>query len=299
MSEKLPTHDESPEPSCTVATRSSQDVDPAQGDSSLSPESVFIQAEENWRRCCQAIGAATHDLKTPITVLSGYVELLLSAKPGKLNAAQRKILEEMSTSTNRLQQLVRDFLSYSSLTLVAPELKLEPCDLNSCLAEGSAFWAAQFQRKRIAFYFLPNLALKPFLFDYFKVQHVVSNLLENACKFTPAGGSVWLHVEPYLWERRTTFPAASLPERRKGKADAPNSARVTVSDTGPGIAPEFHQEIFGEFHQLPAGAKETDGMGFGLAIARRLVEIHGGKIWVESELGAGSRFFFVLPFRTK
>ncbi len=132
-------------------------------------------------------------------------------------------------------------------------------------------------------------------FDYHKVQHLISNLLENALKFTPAGGSVWVQTEPYFWERRGTQDASGRAERRKKLETAPNCARVNVSDTGPGIAPENFQEIFEGFRQLGTNAKRGGGMGLGLMIAKKFAEMHAGKIWVESELGQGTRFSFVLP----
>jgi signal transduction histidine kinase len=126
------------------------------------------------------------------------------------------------------------------------------------------------------------------------VQRVISNLLENASKYTPQGGTVWLHAEPHMWERRSVSKSASNGDRRRQSNNAPNAVKVSVSDTGPGIRPEFQLEIFDDFFRLP-GNEATDGMGLGLAIARRLLMGMGGKIWVESELEAGSKFSFLIP----
>ena len=125
------------------------------------------------------------------------------------------------------------------------------------------------------------------------MQHIVSNLLDNAMKYTPASGTVWLHVEPYFWERRTD-PAPAAVERRKQRVNAPNCCRISVADTGPGIAPEFQQEIFEEYFRLTPEGIRAEGYGLGLAIARRLVQAAGGKIWVESEPGSGSKFSFLV-----
>jgi len=154
-------------------------------------------------------------------------------------------------------------------------------------------WAQRFQDKAIAFYFLPGEKLQPFPFDYYKVQHVVSNLLDNAMKYTPSSGTVWLHVEPYFWERRTIQRAPEV-ERRRHRVTSPNCCRISISDSGPGIAPEFQQEIFDEYFRLTPEGTRAEGYGLGLAIARRLVQAAGGKIWVESEPGAGSKFSFLL-----
>ena len=135
-----------------------------------------------------------------------------------------------------------------------------------------------------------------FSFDTPKVERVISNLLENASKFTPSGGTVWLHAEPYMWERRTIAQPAVNQESRRRPLGQPNSVKISVSDTGPGIPPEYHLEIFDDFFRLPSTEK-SEGMGLGLAIARRLVLGMGGKIWVESEGGSGCRFSFILPMK--
>ncbi len=145
-------------------------------------------------------------------------------------------------------------------------------------------------------YFLANEKVHEFAFDAPKVERIISNLLENASKFTPAGGTVWLHAEPYVWERRAAKQAAVSQERRRRPLSQPNSVKISVSDTGPGIPPEYHLEIFDDFFRLPSNEK-SEGMGLGLAIARRLVHAMGGKIWVESDPGTGCRFSFIIPVK--
>ena len=99
-----------------------------------------------------------------------------------------------------------------------------------------------------------------------------------------------------MWERRTVSKPAASGERRRQTTGAPNAVKVSVSDTGPGITPEYHQEIFDDFFRLPS-SEASEGMGLGLAIARRLVQGMGGKIWVESEPGAGCKFSFLIPLK--
>ena len=130
-----------------------------------------------------------------------------------------------------------------------------------------------------------------FKFDYQKVQQTVANLLDNALKHTPAGGSVTLRAEAHFWERRSATKSAPLTGGGKG-CQQPNSVRVAVTDTGPGIATEHHQEIFEDFVRVD---RNSSGMGLGLAIAKRLVQAHRGKIWVESEPRRGCTFTFLLP----
>jgi signal transduction histidine kinase len=211
-----------------------------------------------------------------------------------LNDRQREILGDMRTSGQRLQHFIQDFLSFSILEIGEMKMHFEDADLNACLSEVCRLWSHSFQEKGLALYFLANEKLTDFALDVPKVQRVVSNLLENASKFTPAGGTVWLHAEPYMWERRSATNPENPMERRRQMISHPNSVKVSVSDTGPGIPAEYHIEVFDDFFQMPQSDSQT-GMGLGLAIARRLVAGMGGKIWVESDPGAGCKFSFILP----
>jgi NtrC-family two-component system sensor histidine kinase KinB len=254
----------------------------------------FTHLQERFQRTTNALASAAHDLKTPLAILNGYVELLQSEKLGGLNERQREILGDMRTSGQRLQHFIQDFLSFSVLETGEMKMHFEAADLNACLSEVCRLWSHSFQEKGLALYFLANEKLTEFAFDVPKIQRVVSNLLENASKFTPAGGTVWLHAEPYMWERRSASNPDNLTERRHRVISHPNSVKVSVSDTGPGIPAEYHIEVFDDFFRLPQTESQS-GMGLGLAIARRLVSGMGGKIWVESEPGAGCKFSFILP----
>jgi signal transduction histidine kinase len=254
----------------------------------------FSQLQERYLRTTNALASAAHDLKTPLSILNGYVELLQSEKLGNLNERQREVLRDMRSNGQRLQRYIQDFLSFSVLETGELKMKFEPGNINGSLSEVCRLWSPRFQEKGLALYFLANEKVQDFAFDGPKVERIVSNLLENASKFTPAGGTVWLHAEPYMWERRSIAKPAITQERRRRPLTAPNSVKISVSDTGPGIPPEYHLEIFDDFFRLPTNEK-AEGMGLGLAIARRLVLGMGGKIWVESEPGAGCKFSFIVP----
>jgi signal transduction histidine kinase len=246
------------------------------------------------RRRTTALAHAAHELKTPLAIMAGYLDLLLSDKLGALSERQRRILDDMRANASRLQQFIHDFLTYSALETGNVSMRFEMADLNACLSEVCSFWLHRFHQQGVALYFLANDKLKPFPFDNFKVQHIVSNLLDNALKFTPSGGTVWLSAELHVWERRTAKSARSVGDRRKHSVTIPNSVRISVADTGTGIAPEFQQEIFEDFTKASPD-KNSQGMGLGLSIARRLVQGHGGRIWMESQPGAGTKFSFLLP----
>ncbi len=257
----------------------------------------YNQLRERSLRTTNALGSAAHDLKTPLAILNGYIELLQNEKLGSLNERQREILGDMHSSGQRLQQFIQDFLSYTVLETGEMKMRYETGNVNPSLAEVCRLWSHRFQERGLALYFLANEKLPELEFDSPKLQRVISNLLENASKFTPAGGTVWLHAEPYMWERRSPTSSVVPGERRRQNTPLPNSVKVSVSDTGPGIPAEYHIEVFDDFFRLPQNEAQTEGMGLGLAIARRLVNAMGGKIWVESELGAGAKFSFILPLK--
>jgi signal transduction histidine kinase len=257
---------------------------------------AYSELQQRFQRTTNALGSAAHDLKTPLSILNGYVELLQSEKLGPLNARQREVLGDMQSSGKRLQQFIQDFLTYSALETGGLKMRFEAGNINDCLSDVCRLWSMRFQEKGLALYFLANDKLPVFPFDSPKLERVISNLLENSFKFIPQGGTVWLHAEPYMWERRAAAQPASDGERRRHDVTQPNSVKVSVSDTGPGIPAEFHQEVFDDFFRLP-GNENQEGMGLGLSIVRRLVQGMGGKVWVESDTGQGCKFSFLIPFK--
>jgi signal transduction histidine kinase len=245
------------------------------------------------QRLCTALASAAHELNTPVSIISGYIDLLLLGTLGPLK--QKNVLQDMLASTARLKRVIQDFLLISTFEAspFAAPLRLEEGDVNSCVGEICSFWRNRFEQAGIVLYCRTNSSIAPFVFDFHKVQHVISNLLDNALRFSRKDGSVWVNVEPIFWERRS-HSAATSKERRKSSILRPNAVRISVADTGAGIAPEFQQLIFEEFYKTESGG---DGVGLGLSIGRWIVEAHGGRIWVDSQPGSGSTFYFVLPFQ--
>lgn len=263
--------------------------------SNLQSAKALAQQREQLQQRMVALASAAHELKTPLAIISGYVELLLSERNGRLNTAQRQALEDSQLNCVRLQRFIQDFLTYSSLDSGNVSIQLNPGDVRACLSEVADFWLPQYHHKGVALYLLGSENLPECRFDYFKLQEVVSNLLDNALRFTPTGGTVWVSAEVSHWDRRSKTPGPNPNERRVTSSDEANSIRITVADTGAGIAPEYLAEIFDDFFCVPGVRPKLQGSGLGLAIARRLVHAHGGKIWVQSELGSGSKFSFLLP----
>jgi signal transduction histidine kinase len=257
---------------------------------------AYSELQQRFQRTTNALGSAAHDLKTPLSILNGYLELLQSEKLGALNPRQREVLCDMQASGKRLQGFIQEFLTYTALETGGLKMRFETGNINDCLSEVCRLWSTRFQEKGLALYFLANEKLPPFPFDAPKLERVISNILENSFKFVPPGGTVWMHAEPNMWERRAAAQPVSEDDRRRQESSQPNSVKVSIADTGPGIPAEFHQEVFDDFFRLP-GNENQEGMGLGLAIVRRLVQGMGGKIWVESDAGSGCKFSFLIPFK--
>jgi len=252
---------------------------------------AYLKLQEVNRQKTVFLASAAHELKTPLAVIKGYYDLLLTGSLGRLSEKQKDILEESKENCERLVRLVSMFLNYSALESGKLVLQLRENDLRDCLEEIASRWSEAFQRKGVKLETVLDPSIPTFRFDYQKVQQSAANLLDNALKHTPGGGTVTLRARPYFWERRGA-EVAPVEERRRFRLPRPNSVEVSVTDSGGGIAPEHHQEIFEDFVRVD---KNTSGMGLGLAIAKRLIQAHRGKIWVESEQSRGSTFAFLLP----
>jgi len=252
---------------------------------------AYLRLQEVNRQKTVFLASAAHELKTPLAVMKGYYDLLLSGSMGRLGEKQKEILGESKENCERLIRLVSMFLSYSALESGKLVLQLRKNDPRDCLTEIASLWRDAFIRNQVHLDTSLSADLVPLHFDYHKVQQIVANLLDNSLKHTPAGGRVSLSAEPHFWDRRAASVSPHV-ERRRGPENAANSLLVSVADSGPGIAAEHHQEIFEDFVRVD---RSSSGMGLGLAISKRLVQAHRGKIWVESEVGRGCTVKFLLP----
>ena len=246
-------------------------------------------------RKIMGIAAAAHELKTPLSVLSGYTKLLLEESLGPLNEQQREVLAEMESGATRLQRFINDFLAFGALESGKWTPNRSVLDINVTIEELVRMWAPRFAAQSKRLVFEPGADLPELSYDELKIQHVISNLFDNAIKFTPQGGVVTISTRTYFWDRRlSSRPPDGIEDRRRARGERKdNSVRVDVRDTGPGIAAEDFVEIFSEFKRLN-NRTDADGIGLGLAIAKRLVDAHGGKIWVEGA-DRGALFSFLLP----
>jgi signal transduction histidine kinase len=226
----------------------------------------------------QFLSNISHELRTPLNSIIGFTDLLLTEDLGAaapLSAQQRDFLETVARNGKHLLELINELLDLQRIAAGRMELKPEPFALAPLLAEAASSVQAQVQKHGHDLVVSPPPDDLRVHADRGRVRQILLNLLSNAIKFTPDGGRVTLVA---------------------GAANGEAEARVAVTDTGIGIAPEDQIKLFKEFSQLDASAsRKYEGTGLGLALSRRLVEMQGGEIGVESEIGKGSTFWFTLP----
>lgn len=226
----------------------------------------------------QFLANISHDLRTPLTAVITHAEILRDGILGQLSDRQLESVGGIINGGRQLLEQVSEILDYARGA--ANQLTIDPTSfhIGEVLEQARVLNEALAARKGLALDARIPTDLPDVRADREKVAHVVGNLLGNALNFTPAGGRVWLAAHFRLG------------------VESIDHVVVEVGDTGIGIASEHHDLIFLEFAQVDSSAsRRHHGTGLGLTIARKLVELHGGRIWVESSLGLGSRFFFTLP----
>lgn len=227
----------------------------------------------------QFLANISHDLRTPLTAVITHAEILRDGILGDLTPRQMESVRGIISGGRQLLNQVGEILTYARGAANQLTLQTTRFAVREVLDQTSALNESLLKKKRLSLSIEVASDLPPINADREKVAHIVGNLLGNAIDFTAPGGQVWLKASRHL-------PSASH-----------DCIVVEVGDTGVGIAQEHHDLIFREFAQVDSTPSRLHhGTGLGLTIARKLVELHGGKIWVESELGTGSRFFFTVPF---
>ncbi|MHB0948885.1 MAG: sensor histidine kinase [Gemmatimonadaceae bacterium] len=223
----------------------------------------------------QFLSNISHDLRTPLTAVITHAEILRDGILGPLTERQVESINGIINGGRQLLGQVAEILDYARASATAPSMYREQFPIAELIEEVASLNAPMADRRALTLELRIEPGLPPVNADRDKVRHVIANLLGNAIAFTPDGGRIWI-------------AAAS--------GDTEDVLQVEVGDTGIGIAEEFHELIFAEFAQVDASASRAHhGTGLGLTIARRFVELHGGRLWVESALGRGSRFRFTLP----
>jgi signal transduction histidine kinase len=218
------------------------------------------------------LATMSHELRTPLNAIIGFSEVLLQGTFGATNEKQAEYLSDILASGRHLLSLINDILDLSKIEAGRMELDVAAFDLPTAIDDALVLMRERAARREITLERHVDARLGEVRADPRKVKQVLLNLLSNAVKFTPEGGRIT--VDGTLVD---------------------GAAEISVADTGIGIAAEDHDAVFEEFRQVGAADKRAEGTGLGLALCRKFVELHGGRIWVTSQLGQGSTFTFTLP----
>jgi signal transduction histidine kinase len=216
----------------------------------------------------------SHELRTPLNAIIGFSEVLLELMFGEVNEKQTEYLRDILESGRHLLSLINDILDLSKIEAGRMELELTDFHLPTALDNALILVRERAARRGITLQATVDPRLGDVRADERKIKQVVLNLLSNAIKFTPEGGRIEVRAVPI-----------------------DGSVEVAVSDTGVGIAPEDQDAIFEEFRQVGVSSAKQEGTGLGLTLCRKFVELHGGKIWVKSQVATGSTFTFTIPAR--
>jgi len=240
---------------------------------------LFLEIEDKSRQLEAAsqhksefLANMSHELRTPLNAIIGFSEVLSEKMFGELNEKQEEYSKDIHASGQHLLSLINDILDLSKIAAGRMELELTEFDLPMAIDGAAMLVRERAGRRNIVLHTEMDPQLGQIQADERKVRQVALNLLANAIKFTPEGGRIEVGAVP-----------------KDGFVE------VSVSDTGIGIAPEDQEKVFEEFRQVGTAAKKVEGTGLGLTLCRKFVELHGGKIWVKSQLGAGSTFTFTIP----
>ncbi|HTY80756.1 MAG TPA: GAF domain-containing protein [Candidatus Bathyarchaeia archaeon] len=256
----------------TFATQSALAIQNARLFGEIEVKSRQLEAASQHKS--EFLANMSHELRTPLNAIIGFSEVLHERMFGELNEKQDEYLKDIHASGTHLLSLINDILDLSKVEAGRMELELTDFNLPAAIESSLTLVRERALRRGITLRLGVDAGVGEVRADERKVRQVLLNLLSNAIKFTPEGGRIEVRAA-----------------RANGAVD------VAVSDTGIGIAPEDQEAVFEEFRQVGSSAAKQQGTGLGLTLCRKFVELHGGKIWVTSALGAGSTFTFRLPVR--
>ena len=254
----------------TFATQSALAIQNARLFREIEEKSRELEAAS--RHKSEFLANMSHELRTPLNAIIGFSEVLNERMFGELNEKQDEYLKDIYASGQHLLSLINDILDLSKIEAGRMELELAEFDLPSAIENALILVRERATRRGITLGRTIDDRLGMLRGDERKVKQVLLNLLSNALKFTPEGGRI--DVSAHLQD---------------------GVAEIAVADTGVGIAPEDQEAIFEEFRQVGTADKKVEGTGLGLALSRKFIELHGGRIWVQSKVGKGSTFTFTLP----
>ena len=219
----------------------------------------------------------SHELRTPLNAIIGFSEIMGQEMFGELNNKQKEYVNDIANSGKHLLSLINDILDLSKVEAGRMELHQTTIDMNHIIPEAISIVNELAKNRNINIIYSTIENLKHLIADERKIKQIILNLISNAIKFTPENGSITIKTE-----------------------DKEKYLEVSITDTGIGISPEDQKKLFQSFKQVGTDiTRKAQGSGLGLALAKQFVELHGGRIWVRSEINKGTSFIFTIPFSTE
>jgi signal transduction histidine kinase len=254
-------------------------------------EGMFMtEREEVERLRAHFISMITHELRSPLNTINGYLDLALEGIGGELNQQQREFVQRARAGSEHLYALIEDLLLISRADAGQLHLNRDVIRLTEIIDHAVEELELMAMDNEISVHVEIASDFLQIYADAIRMQHVMRNLINNALRFTPSGGSVVISA---CVNNIPTEPTNTDSVTTNGKKQ---EVEVHIRDTGYGIAPEYQMRIFERFYQIPvADSQRLGGQGLGLAVVKKIIELHGGQIFVESIPGAGSNFTFTLP----
>ena len=256
----------------TFATQSALAIQNARLFREISDKSRQLEVASQHKS--EFLANMSHELRTPLNAIIGFSEVLSERMFGDLNEKQDEYLKDIYASGTHLLSLINDILDLAKIEAGRMELELTDFDLPTAIENALILVRERAGRRGITLQATVDERLGEVRADERKIRQVVLNLLSNAIKFTPEGGRIEIRA-----------------------ASVDGAVEVAVADTGVGIAPEDQEAVFEEFRQVGSSAAKQEGTGLGLALCRKFVELHNGRICVTSQVGVGSTFTFTIPVR--
>jgi signal transduction histidine kinase len=260
-------------------------------------EIAMIEAEAANKAKTEFLANMSHELRTPLNSIIGFSDILADGLAGPVTDEQKDMINNVSTSGKYLLSLINDILDLSKVEAGRMQLELSGFDIKELIAGSLVMFKEKAMKHNIKLNAEIESGVETMNADEQKIKQVLFNLLSNAMKFTPDGSSVSVRARKVC---KSQFAEHSEKESG-GELSTVNCGHtdfieISVEDTGIGISPEEQKKLFQPFQQLESTlTKKYEGTGLGLSISKRIVELHGGRIWVESGMGKGSRFIFIIP----
>lgn len=262
----------------------------------LSEENQRLHELESMKK--EFITMIAHELRTPLTAIKGYLKLVQSGMVGELKDIQKEYLDVVQQNSGKLHEIINKMMDMSSLE--TNDLNLEPASSNtlSVIWEAIAEVQGAYEKKHLKLDVNLAAALIPILVDPYRMKQIIMFLLDNAIAFSPPHKRIWLSVERFksvagMSERKVPISYIDF-----SNLEPVDYLEISVADEGPGIPEDKLSQIFQKFYQIEdLYVRQVGGMGIGLSLCKKLVNIMGGKIWVQSKMGEGCKFSFILPWK--